>query len=289
MSKWNMIVDVERCENCHNCTLALKDEHVDNRFEGYAAPQPLHGHEWISIERKVRGRGHMVDTAYLPKMCNHCDDAPCIKAAGDRSVYKRNDGVVIIDPVKAKGRKELVEACPYGAIWWNEEEQVPQIWIFDAHLLDQGWKQPRCAQACPTGALKAVNVSDDEMNALAAGEALEVLKPELGTRPRVYYKNLHRYSKCFIGGSVTHQRDSAKECCEGAEVVLVQNGEEVAREMTDDFGDFKFDKLAPDSGEYEVRITAVGGESASVRAVLGESLFLGEIELASGSQGGAGQ
>src|SRR6266403_223401 len=152
MKKWAMIVDVAKCINCNNCVLATKDEHIGNEFPGYAAPQPAHGHEWISIERHTRGSGSMVDVSYVPTMCNHCDDAPCVKAAGDGAVYKRSDGIVIIDPVKARGRKELVSSCPYGQITWNEEEQVPQSWIFDAHLLDQGWTKPRCVQACRTRA-----------------------------------------------------------------------------------------------------------------------------------------
>ena len=133
MNKWNMIVDVARCENCHNCTLSCKDEHEDNNFPGYAAPAPRHGDAWIKITRRVRGEGHLTDAAYLPTMCNHCDDAPCLKAdAGRGAVKKRADGIVIIEPEKAKGRRDLVDSCPYGAISWNEEFEVPQIWIFDA-------------------------------------------------------------------------------------------------------------------------------------------------------------
>ena len=108
----------------------------------------------------------MIDIAYVPTMCNHCDNAPCL-AKGGGAVTKRDDGIVIIDPVKAKGRKDLVESCPYGHIWWNEELQLPQTWPFDAHLLDQGWKQTRGQQACPTGAMKAIKVEDDEMARIA--------------------------------------------------------------------------------------------------------------------------
>ena len=108
----------------------------------------------------------MIDIAYVPTMCNHCDNAPCL-AKGGGAVTKRDDGIVIVDPVKAKGRKDLVESCPYGHIWWNEELQLPQIWPFDAHLLDQGWKQTRGQQACPTGAMKAIKVEDDEMARIA--------------------------------------------------------------------------------------------------------------------------
>ena len=89
MSQWNLIIDVARCENCNNCVLANKDEYVGNDFPGYSAPQALHGTGTIRIQRRVRGEGHMVDAAYLPTMCNHCDDAPCMKAAGPGRLRER--------------------------------------------------------------------------------------------------------------------------------------------------------------------------------------------------------
>ena len=108
--------------------LACHDEHVGNAFPGYSEEMPKHGHKWIEIDRKERGAGPMVDVAFLPKMCQHCDDAPCMEKAENGAITKRDDGIVLIDPVKAKGQRHLVEACPYGAIWWNEEKQVPQAW-----------------------------------------------------------------------------------------------------------------------------------------------------------------
>jgi len=278
MSKWNLIVDVARCENCHNCTLALKDEFESNEFPGYSKPQPRHGHEWIRIERKVRGEGTMVDAAYLPSMCNHCDNAPCVaKSAG--AIKQRDDGIVIIDPVKAKGRKDLVDTCPYGNIWWNEEHQVPQSWFFDAHLLDQGWNEPRCSQSCPTGALKALKVSDAEMRVMAEREGLEVLKPDLGTKPRVYYKNLHRFSKCFIGGSVVAELVGVDECIAGSTAILSQGGKEIGRQVTDVFGDFKFDDLEPGSGIYSVQIQHPDLGLANVTGLVDDSCYLGEVRL----------
>lgn len=135
MKKWNLIIKVGRCENCQNCVIAARDEHVGNDFPGYAAPAAAGAASPIRILRRVQGRSHMVDTTYLPVMCNHCDDAPCVRA-GDGAVRKRADGIVIIDPDKARGRKDIVKSCPYKAIVWNEELQLPQTWIFDAHLLD---------------------------------------------------------------------------------------------------------------------------------------------------------
>ncbi len=210
--KWNMIVDVERCDNCRICFLANKDEHIGNDFPGYSAPQPAQGHNWIEIERNERGTYPIVDANFMPVMCNHCDDAPCIKAAKDGAITKRADGIVIIDPEKSKGQKAIVDACPYGAVYWNEENQIPQAWIFDAHLLDEGWTKPRVEQSCPTDAFKALKIEDGEMQRLKEQEGLEVLHPEYESKPRIYYKNLHLMNSCFVGGSVIADVDGVEEC-----------------------------------------------------------------------------
>jgi Fe-S-cluster-containing dehydrogenase component len=277
MKKWNMVIDVAECTNCNLCTLAAMDEYVGNAFPGYSAPMPKHGHKWINILQKERGQVPVVDIAYVPTMCNHCDDAPCI-AKGGGAVKKRNDGIVLIDPVKAKGRRDLIEACPYGHIWWNEELQVPQAWTFDAHLIDDGWQQTRGQQSCPTGAMRAICVDDVEMARLAREQELEVVRPELETKPRVYYKNLWRYSTCFIAGSVSIETKGAVDCVEGATVRLLKNGAVVAEATTDSYGDFKFDRLGEDSGDYSVEV-AFGKNKRAVKARLGESINLGEIRL----------
>ena len=277
MKKWNMIIDVAECTNCQLCALSAMDEYVGNAWPGVAAPMPRHGHQWIDIKQKERGQAPMIDIAYVPTMCNHCDNAPCLAKGGD-AVKKRADGIVIIDPDKAKGRKDLVESCPYGHIWWNEELQLPQIWPFDAHLLDQGWQQTRGQQACPTGAMRAIKVEDDEMTRMARDESLEVMKPEAGTKPRVYYRNLWRYSKSFIGGSVATEANGVVDCVEGATVRLIKDGQTVARATTDNYGDFKFDKLDENSGRYTVEVMGLG-RTKMLDASLGASVFLGEIRL----------
>ena len=279
MSKWNMIIDVAECTNCQLCTLATMDEYVGNDWPGYSAPMPRHGHKWINILQKERGQAPMIDVAYVPTMCNHCDDAPCIKAAKDGAIAKRDDGIVVIDPVKAKGQKQLVDACPYGHIWWNEELGLPQAWPFDAHLIDQGWQQTRGQQSCPTGAMRAVKVDDAEMDRMARDEGLAVIKPELATRPRVYYRNLWRYATCFIGGSLSAEQGGAVDCVEGAKVRLMKAGKPVAETVSDNYGDFKFDKLDESSGPYTVEIEAPGRPRKTVEAKLGDSVNLGEIKL----------
>ena len=279
MEKWNMIIDVAECTNCNLCTLATMDEYVDNAWPGYCAPMPRHGHRWVDILQKERGRVPMVDVAYVPTMCNHCDDPPCVKASRDGAVTKRADGIVIIDPDRARGQKQLVAACPYGHIWWNEELEVPQAWPFEAHLIDRGWRQTRGQQSCPIGAMRAVKVTDEVMQQMVLDEGLEVMRPELGSRPRVYYRNLWRYSKCFIGGTLSTERNGVVDCVEGASVRLLRGGSVVAEMTSDNYGDFKFDRLDEDSGAYVVEIVSAGRDKKLVDVMLGASTNIGDIRV----------
>lgn len=247
MEKWNLVIDIAACTNCNNCAVATQDEFAGNSFPGYSAPGTAEVRP-VEIARHVRGEGAMVDVHYVPHMCNHCDDAPCMEAGGD-AIVKRADGIVIVDPDKAKGRRDLVDACPYGAIKWNEAEQVPQNWIFDAHLLDQGWTEPRAAHVCPTRAMQVLNVADEAMAKMAREEGLQVLEPERGTHPRVWYRNLDPVLSHFIGGNVTGGGSNI----EGAEVSLFQHGEPIAATQSDAFGDFRFDGIVDGSGGYAVQ------------------------------------
>ncbi len=278
MKQRHLIIDVEQCENCNNCFLACKDEHCGNDWPGYAAAQPRHGHRWINIHRKERGSFPVVDAAYLPMPCMHCADAPCIRAAEGGAVYRRPDGIVLIDPEKARGQKAVVQACPYGAVWWNAEKDLPQKCTFCAHLIDDGWKTPRCVQACPTGALTAVYIDQAAMAEKVRTEGLETLDRENRiTRPGVYYKNLYRFNRCFIAGSVATTKDGTEDCVAGAAVTLTLAPTLVRHTETDAFGDFKFDGLAKESGEYCIAIACTDGRRAERFVNLVESVSIGTV------------
>ena len=277
--KWNLIVDVARCDNCRNCFLATKDEHIGNDFPGYAASQPEKEHSWVDIQRKERGSYPIVEANFMPVMCNHCDDAPCMKVAKNGAVTKREDGIVIIDPEKSKGQKEIVEACPYGAVFWNEEKQIPQAWIFDAHLLDQGWSKPRVQQSCPTDAFRSLKIADEEMQRFKEQEELQVLLPEENTKPRVYYKNLHLFTHCFVSGTVVTEQAGIEDCVDGASVTVLKDGNEIGRTATDAFGEFKIDKLEPKSGDYELQIQSGSGEASRAFTLEEDSLYLGVLAV----------
>src|SRR4051812_33954888 len=131
MKKWNMIIDVAECTNCQLCALSAMDEYVGNTWPGVAAPMPRHGHQWIDIKQKERGQAPMIDIAYVPTMCNHCNTAPC-PARGGAGEKKRADGTVTAAPERAKAGKALVKSSPYVHIWGNKKRHPPQIWPFDA-------------------------------------------------------------------------------------------------------------------------------------------------------------
>jgi Fe-S-cluster-containing dehydrogenase component len=280
MKKWLFIIDVAKCENCNNCMLACKDEHVGNDLKGYSFPQPDHGQYWIQINAKERGQFPLIDVAYLPVPCMHCDNAPCIKASKDGALYKRKDGIVIIDPVKSVGQREIVNACPYHVIWWNEALSIPQKCTLCAHLLDNGWSKTRCVQSCPTGALSIHYLTDIEAKSMTENDRLEVYLPQYKTKPRVYYKNLFRFTKCFIAGSISLIEKDQVECAEGAYITLFDNsGVKRAESITDNFGDFKFDDLDENSGKYTIRIDYKSYEPKVVEIELKQSMNLGTIKL----------
>lgn len=276
MKKWNMVIDCARCHDCNNCFLADKDEFVGNDFLPYAVAQPWSGHRWINIHRKERGQHPIVQVCYMPRPCMHCDEPPCMKKAPPAAVYKREDGIVIIDPVKAKGHRELVDACPYGAIYWNEKAQVAQKCTGCAHLIDDGWTETRCSQVCPTGAITLYLATDEQMAEIAAAEGLEAFQPELGTRPRVLYKNLFRWQKVFVAASVAYK--DTDECAEGATLTASCGGATVAKGAANNYGEVIADNLAP-GAEYEVTIAATGYHPFTTKVKLNDTLNLGLVLL----------
>src|SRR5258707_12577027 len=104
MQKWNMIIDVAECTNCNLCTLAVMDEYIDNAWPPYSAPMPKHGHKWINILQKERGQVPMIDIAYVPTMCNHCDNPPCMAKAAHPARH-RHDRTVPLAPAKPRARQ----------------------------------------------------------------------------------------------------------------------------------------------------------------------------------------
>ncbi len=269
-----LLVDITRCNGCYSCQLSCKDEHVGNDWMPYAKPQPNTGHFWYKITETVRGTVPKVRVHYMHEMCQHCDDAPCMKACKDHAIYKREDGLVIIDPAKCRGERNCVSACPYGAIYFNTDLNIAQKCTGCAHLLDnEGWTEPRCVQSCPTDAL----IYGEEEDLKDRMAEFEQLHPEYGTAPRVYYKGL--LNKFFVAGEIY---DSKKdECLEDVTVTLLDaEGKQVSTLKTDVFGDFWFERTQP--GKYSVKIEAPGYAAKTVDGIdaTEKDVNIGSIDLA---------
>lgn len=254
MARYGMVIDVDRCIGCYNCFLVCRDEHVGNDHPPVSVAQPAANHKWIEVREFERGAFPRVRLDYVPVPCLHCSDAPCIDAATGGAIYRRADGIVLIDAEKAAGQRDLVGACPYRVIYWNETLNTPQKCTFCAHLLDDGWKEPRCAEVCPTQAIVFGDLTDgdSDLGKLRAARAVEDFHPEFATRPLVQYIGL---PKRFVVGEVAFA-DDVERPAQGVEIVLYDEARRLTT-LSDVYGDFEFNGLDK-SAVYRLRIEHAG-------------------------------
>jgi len=262
------VIDISKCSGCYCCQLVCKDEHVGNDWMPYAKPQPDTGQFWLKIHEYERGTIPKVKVSFVPVLCMHCDDAPCIPVCPvEGAIYTRADGLVIIDPKKCTGCQSCVDACPYGVIFYNESLHLAQKCTGCAHILDRGWpiKVPRCVDACPHEAIKFGEESELDLS------GTETLHPEYGLTTRVHYKNL---PKRFIAGTVYDPVE--EEVAIGATCTLSGDGTGTA--TTDGFGNFWFEGLKV--GTFSLKIEAAGFATWTKDSISTEKdVNLGDIPL----------
>lgn len=281
MTTYGMLIDTDRCTGCYNCFLACRDEHTGNDHRPIAAAQSEGGQKWIDVLEHERGKLPRVRVDYVPLPCQQCKSPACVSRAPDGAVYRRADGIVLIDPEKAKGHPEIAASCPYDVISWNAVENVAQKCTFCAHLLDQGWKEPRCVEACPTEALVFGDLDDptSRISQLLNSKVTEELHPEFGLLPSVRYVGL---PKRFVSGEIAFA-DRMSEPAVGVRVSL-HNGTESHDGATDLYGDFAFGGL--DAGaSYQLRIAAPGYQSREIDVGAHKTVDLGTIVLEPASAG----
>jgi Fe-S-cluster-containing dehydrogenase component len=266
-----LIINYDICNGCYNCQIACKDEHVGNDWTPYAKPQPLTGHFWMKVTDMVRGTIPKVRVTYLHDVCQHCDEAPCIPACTAHAIYKRDDGIVIIDPEKCRGHRNCIDACPYGVIYFNWDLNIAQKCTMCAHLLDKGWKEPRCVDACPTGAL----TFGEEEDLKDLTRKAEVLHPEFGAKPRVYYIGL---PKSFVAGAVYNPEED--RCIKDATATLADSDtSEKFTVKTDSYGDFWFRDMKV-GHTYSLRIEKDGYYPQEIRDIhTAKDVNVGDIKL----------
>ncbi len=234
-------IDLNVCNGCYCCQIACKDEHVGNDWTPYAKPQPDTGQFWLGIDEKVHGHVPHVKVSYTPHLCQHCDEAPCIDVCKAQAISKREDGLVLLAPEQCTGCRLCVDACSYGAIFFNDSMNIAQKCTGCAHLLDSApdeWTVPRCVDQCPTDALR---FGEEEEFKDFIAEA-EQLPGGAATKSRVYYKGL---PKKFIAGTL--YEPATEEVIIGATCTLKDaESKETYVVSTDNFGDFWFRGLQDD-------------------------------------------
>jgi molybdopterin-containing oxidoreductase family iron-sulfur binding subunit len=198
MTKWGMVIDLNKCIACEACTVACKVEHT--------TPDGVY---WSRVVSTEQGQYPNVVRVAIPMPCMHCEDAPCVKVCPTEASYKRPDGIVLINYDKCIGCQYCIAVCPYGARTFVENigsyfSSGPSVWeqlgyyvqqsgvvekcTLCSNRIDQG-VEPACVQTCPAFARYFGDLDDPNSQVsqmVSSGNAVRLLD-ELGTKPSVYY------------------------------------------------------------------------------------------------------
>lgn len=190
-----IVVDAARCVGCHACGVACKTEH-DVALGGFR----IRTHYLPRPDRPVH--------AFLPLLCLHCQDAPCLAACPNDALVRRGDGRVVVDGARCEGTDTCVDSCPYGAIHLD-----PGTGQADKCDLCEGRTAaglpPACVEVCPPGALRYGDLDDpqDPVSVYAAARGAGPFRPEHATRPTVLHAGLEPWMARAAHGVQLHPDD----------------------------------------------------------------------------------
>jgi tetrathionate reductase subunit B len=208
--RWGFLVDTEKCTGCGLCVTACKTENeipwdapvTRTWVERYVITKdgethidsPLGGRDGF-IDDKIRGEtidpDNIAKAFFVPKLCNQCDNPPCVQVCPVGATYQTNDGVVLVDTKWCIGCGYCIMACPYGVRFFNPVTKVAEKCNFCYHRISQGL-EAACVQACPFEARQMGDLNDpeDPVTKVVATQRVGVLKDEYGTKPQVFYLGL---------------------------------------------------------------------------------------------------
>ena len=179
MTRYGMSIDLDRCIGCEACMVACKTENE--------VPE---GNFRLRIREVVVGSFPDLQGEFRMEQCFHCDNAPCVSVCPTGATYKTPDGIVLVDASKCTGCKACVTACPYGMRYVHPNGYVDKC-TFCEHRVAEG-RVPACVETCPTGARAFGNLDDPKSpvrKAINRARRVDVLKPQTGARPKLYYLN----------------------------------------------------------------------------------------------------
>ncbi len=177
--RFAMVIDLRKCIGCHACAVACKSE--------FGVPLGA----WRSAVKEAEsGKFPATKRSFLPWLCNHCANPPCVKACptDPKATIAREDGAVIVKDELCIGCEKCVEACPYGARYMHPKTEIVEKCTFCVHRVDQG-VVPSCVNTCQGEAriFGDLNDPDSAVAKLLDEEDVDALLPELRTGPQVYY------------------------------------------------------------------------------------------------------
>lgn len=178
--RWGMAIDLARCTGCEACAIACAQENGTDT----TAPRTM-----VAIQEIEGDGGPRI--ALLPRLCQHCAEAPCIAVCPVGASRRRRDGIVLVEAAVCIGCGDCVRACPYAARALDPRSGIADACDFCAHRVDAGLL-PACVEVCPGGALVFGNLNDpvSAANRLLAARPAQVLRPEANTAPSVFYVGL---------------------------------------------------------------------------------------------------
>ena len=210
---WGMVIDIDKCIGCGNCVRACATENdvPDGHFRtwveryhrsdwpmtesGEVTANPLIVPEVVSPDGGKEGFPAATDQSgkyfFVPKMCNHCADSPCVQVCPVGATFVSPDGVVLVDKNYCLGCRYCIQACPYGCRYLHPGTNTADKCTLCYHRLAQGLTTA-CCEACPTGARQLVDFKNprDPVHEFLRTNKVQVLKPYMATRSKVYYKDL---------------------------------------------------------------------------------------------------
>ena len=184
MSKrYGLVFDLDRCTGCLGCIVACKSENNLEKGSGIRVDTIGGAHP-----DTPKGKYPNLSMYHLPVPCMHCDDPPCMDACPEEAIYKRQDGIVLVDEEKCTRCQVCSDACPYNVITHNPDKDVVWKCTLCQHRIDQEL-EPFCVICCEDEAMFFGDINDpeSEISRLIAKKDAHALKLEAGTKPAVYY------------------------------------------------------------------------------------------------------